>query len=255
MDIINAEKEFIKYTSNYDVNDTNIKRKIDHSIRVEKISSNLANKLNLKKEYAEIATLIGLLHDIGRFEQYRRYNLFSDYKTNLDHGDLGVEILKENNYLREYIEENSYDEIILKAIKNHNKFMIENNLNDEELLFCKLIRDSDKIDILFEAVTMFWENKTDIIEDSYLSQEIIDNFKMHKLIERKQEETVLDGVFDVIAFVFDINFKESFEIIKKEDYINKIIDRFTFKDLNTRKQVEELRKIANDFVEEKIKKG
>ena len=52
------------------------------------------------------------------------------------------------NYVIFEITDNIYlQEVILKAVKNHNKFEIENNLNDKELLFTKMIRDTDKIDI------------------------------------------------------------------------------------------------------------
>ena len=39
-----------------------------------------------------------------------------------------------------------YDNIIKKAIYNHNKYKIEENLNDVELLHRKIIRDADKLD-------------------------------------------------------------------------------------------------------------
>ena len=53
----------------------------------------------------------------------------------------------------------------------------------------------------------------------------------------------------VIAFIFDVNFNTSFQIIKEEDYINKILDRYELKDEYTKQKVEEIRKIANQYVE------
>ena len=40
-------------------------------------------------------------------------------------------------------------QVVYTAIKNHNKFVIESNLTERELLFSKLIRDADKLDILY----------------------------------------------------------------------------------------------------------
>ena len=54
--------------------------------------------------------------------------------------------------IRKYIENDKYDEIIRKAIKNHNKFEIEKRLTEKELIFAKIIRDADKIDIIYESV-------------------------------------------------------------------------------------------------------
>ena len=50
-------------------------------------------KLDLTQEEVEIASLIGLLHDIARFEQYTQYGTFKDLQS-IDHGNLGAEILK-----------------------------------------------------------------------------------------------------------------------------------------------------------------
>lgn len=58
-----------------------------------KISKRIAKGMKLTQEEIDIATLIGLLHDIARFEQYTKYHTFKDAES-IDHGDLGAEILK-----------------------------------------------------------------------------------------------------------------------------------------------------------------
>ena len=113
--------------------------------------------LNLDKENIELAKLIGLLHDIGRFEQIKQYNTFSD-KDSIDHGKLGVEILFKQGKIRNFIKSAKYDEIIKKAILNHNRKEIEKGLNPKELLHSKIIRDADKIDILY--IMTFEEKRT-----------------------------------------------------------------------------------------------
>ena len=42
-----------------------------------------------------IAEAVALLHDVGRFEQYKRYGTFNDRKS-VNHAALGVEIMKKN---------------------------------------------------------------------------------------------------------------------------------------------------------------
>ena len=49
-----------------------------------------------------------------------------------------------------------------------------------------------------------------------------------------------------------MNFKPSFEILKKENYINRILDRFNVKDEKTKIELEEIRKISNKYIEQKI---
>ena len=65
IDIEKAKQEFIVYTEKYDLQNENIKRKQEHSLRVMQISEKLAKMLGLSKEEIQLATLIGLLHDIG----------------------------------------------------------------------------------------------------------------------------------------------------------------------------------------------
>ena len=70
-----AKEEFIKYTGKFNLQDENIDRKQQHSLRVMKISNQLAKELELNEEQIQLATLIGLLHDIGRFKQYTEIGL------------------------------------------------------------------------------------------------------------------------------------------------------------------------------------
>lgn len=245
MNLEKAKDEFLKYTENYDLNNSNIFRKQTHSLRVMEISKQISEGLNLSQEEIELATLIGLLHDIARFEQYTKFKTFKDARS-VDHGDLGVEILDKD--IRKYIKTDKYDEIIKIAIKNHNKYAIENGLTKEQELFSKIVRDADKIDIIYEAIEMFWENQESEVENSKISREVVEQFKKQELINKLDKETLIDDVVSIIAFVFDINYDVSLQIIKNNNYINKIVDRFNLKDKKTKEELEEIRKIANEYI-------
>lgn len=246
LDIEKIKKEFIKYTENYNLRDEMLKNKQQHSIRVMEINRDIAIRLKLTQEEIDIATLIGLLHDIARFEQYKRYGTFKD-RESIDHGDYAIEILKTE--LRKYIETDQYDEIIKKAIKNHNKYEIEKGLTEKELVFAKMIRDADKIDIFYESVEIFWKGKEQIVEKSKITPYVLEQFKNKSQLKRGMgENTEINQIIFVIAFIFDINFEESFEIIRQKDYINKILNRYNMSDEQTKMQLEEIRKIANKYI-------
>ena len=245
-----AKKEFIKYTENYDLQNEHIRRKQEHSLRVMEISKQIAEGLNLLEEDIEIATLIGLLHDIARFDQYTQYKTFKDLKS-FDHGDFGAEILRKD--IARYIEYRDFDEIIIKAVENHNKFKIEEGLTPKQELFAKIVRDADKIDILYESVVMFWKDREQEVENSQISEEVIRQIKAYSPTMRKVEASPIDNIMRVIAFIFDLNFKESFQIIKREDYINRILDRYNFIDEYTKQKVDEIRKLANEYIEKGTK--
>ena len=249
IDIKKSKDEFMKYTNNYDIENENIERKIYHSLRVMEISKKIATNLGLENEKIELATLIGLLHDIGRFEQFKIYQTYSDLES-IDHGDLGADILKQNNFIRNFIKEAKYDEIILKSVQNHNKYKIADDLNKEEKLFCKIVRDADKIDILYEAIEIFWKKGREEIQNDLISDKVYNEFLNKKLIkkDKNMKKNGIDKLVLMLAFVFDINFYESLEILKKEDYLNKILNNFDFKRQDTKEKIENIRNVLNLYL-------
>ena len=249
IDIEKAKLEFDNYAKKYDMEDETINRKYYHTYRVMEISGEIAKSLNLSEEEVELAKVIGLLHDIARFEQYKKFQTFSDLKS-FEHGDYGAEILKKDSFIRKFVENNQYDSIIIKAVKNHNKFKIEEGLTQNELLYSKIVRDADKLDIYYEILTMFYKEPKEVNE---LENEIIDNNTLeqivkHETIVKKPNARSIDHFIIIICLIFDLNFKYSFEIMYKEDYINKIINKFDFKNQDTKDKMEKIKEELNNYI-------
>ena len=253
MNLENAKKEFEIFVQQYDLEYPKMKRKLKHSYRVMENTGKIAKSLNLNEEEIEKAKIIGLLHDIGHFETIQIKDILKEDKK-IDHGDYGVEILQKDNYIRRFIDQDKYDNIIFKAIKNHNKFKIEEGLSEEELLYAKIIRDADKLDIFYEGVEMFWTKPEEIeeVNNSKLSNKVVEAFNNNILIDRKDVLTKADGILSFIGFVFDINFKYDFEVLKKEDYINRILNKFRFKDKTTLNQMNQVRRTINEYIEKQL---
>ena len=75
-------------------------------------------------EDVELAELIGLLHDIGRFEQIRRFHSFEP--GTMDHAVFGAELLfGEEKLIRRFVEDDKFDELIDAAIRKHSDFKLE----------------------------------------------------------------------------------------------------------------------------------
>ena len=254
INIEKAESEFNNYVKNYDMDNVNINRKFFHSHRVKQIAEEIAKSLNLSEEEIKLAKLIGLLHDIARFEQYTRYQTFSDLKS-IDHGDFGVEILKQNNFIRKFIETDEYDNIIFNAIKNHNKFKIEDGLTEKELLYSKSVRDADKLDIYFEILTMFYQTPEDLeaVENGIITDEHMKQILKNEDIERKINQNKMDDFLLLLCFVFNYNFKYSFEIMYKEDYINRLLNRFDFKNQDTKEKIKIIKEELNNYIKLHLK--
>lgn len=252
IDIIKAKKAFKEYVKNYNPEDEKIKIKIAHIERVSQISKRLAENLKLRQEDIELAELIGLLHDIGRFEQARLYHTFVD-KDSINHGEYGAKILFEDGLIRNFIETDKYDEIIKLSIINHNRARIQDGLTERQNLHAKIIRDADKTDIFSVLTTgdkkAIWE-KADLSDD-IITDEIYREFIQDRTIDYKNRETSADILVSHFAYVYDFNFNESLKIIKENRYIEKLYIRFTFKDEKTMERYNEIYKTAKKYLEEK----
>ena len=212
------EKAFDNYINNYDLNDKKIKIKYKHSYKVENLMKELAIKLGLSKKEIEVSKTIGLLHDIGRFEQIKKTGLWSDVKTGIDHADESCVFLFDNNHIKDFYENEGYYEIINKSIKNHNKYIIDSNLNGKELFFAKMIRDMDKVDI-YRVISEEYSYEFDKNE---LSKKVLESFNSEKTINSKLIKTKSDSVLSFLAFIYDINYNESFIILRDSKNFEKI---------------------------------
>lgn len=243
------EEALENYIKNYDMDDPDINYKYYHSYRVMKNSSVLAEALNLSEQDKKIALIIGLYHDIGRFEQDKLYDTYNDNKT-FDHADYGVKILFEQNLIKQIPVEEKYYHIIEKAVKNHNKYQIEEGLSKDELLHVKIIRDSDKIDILYAASEKMLTKKALNYEDETfkISDEIKKQFYSKKTIKRSTKQgmkTNSEKALSYLALIFDLNFKQSAEYLLE----NKIIENF-YKVLKNKEKYQEYFTFAINYLKE-----
>ena len=83
---------FQDYTGHYNPDDPMIRHKIVHTLSVAGLSEKIAESLGLDAADVDFAWFLGLLHDIGRFEQVRRYGTFVDSQS-VDHADFGADLL------------------------------------------------------------------------------------------------------------------------------------------------------------------
>lgn len=192
---------FDEYVSNYNLNDPKIRLKYYHCLRVMKLNRKYAIALGFRKEDIELASLIGLLHDIGRFEQVRIYGSFNDLET-IDHADYSVEQLFDRGLIKTFWTDNADYEIIKFAIKNHNKYNIPKCNNERMLMHAKLIRDTDKLDIIY---LYGYLNEFNLKADSSeITEEVNNCIKNNISINRKYIKTNNDRLLVSFAFAFDI---------------------------------------------------
>ena len=238
---------FDNYIKNYDMNVKQIRYKYYHSYRVKELMIKLADILKLSDKEKEVSEVIGLLHDIGRFEQIRKSGDCSDVLSGIDHADESCIYLFDEGHIKDYYDDEKYYKIIEDAIKNHNKYEIDSNLKDKSLFFTKMIRDMDKIDI-FKVIT---DEYSYVYDKNEISKEVIDSFNSGKTIDSHIRNTETDNIYGYFAFIYDINFKESFEIIKNGKYIENLFSVIKVKE-DSINEFNNLKNKVLSYVDEKI---
>lgn len=203
---------------NYDLNDKLILAKYEHTKRVANLMVLLANRLNLDSNEMCLAYLIGLFHDLGRFYEATEFKAFKN--ISFDHANYSNKILFEDNFIEKFNIPDSLYEIIKKAVYYHNKKELVDDLKPLEELFCKMIRDIDKIDIIRVVSELYEEEFTTTpkfeLMDLYLNNKPIDL----RLIDNKSERTLLR-----LSFMKNLYFDKSKDILEKTGNINRYLSK------------------------------
>jgi putative nucleotidyltransferase with HDIG domain len=208
---------FKSYTKKFDFNTKGIKVKYGHSIKVYKESNLFIKKNDINNERdKKLINIIALFHDIGRFEQYTKYKTFNDY-ISIDHGKLGVDILRESKILDEEFNKEEI-EIIEIAIINHNKKDIEDGLNNRQMFHCKVIRDLDKLDI-YRVYLKYYNH-----DPEYIKKDFYDKLMTNNKIDYRNAKTNTDYAVLKLSWIYDFNFKYTLDRVLKKNYIEKIFD-------------------------------
>ena len=144
MNYNNAKEQFEKYLNSYDRDNGKVRLKIIHTYGVVHDMTEICKRMQLSDEDTELARIIALLHDIGRFEQLKRFDSFEP--TTMDHAAYGVQVLFEESMIRQFVPESTWDDIIHTAIARHSDFRLEGIQDERTLFHAKMIRDADKLD-------------------------------------------------------------------------------------------------------------
>lgn len=256
INLTKARAEFKKYVSGFDMNNSMISRKYSHSLSVadtsrkiaEYVKQNVDDSLNV-----DLAEMIGLLHDIGRFEQAKVYNTFKD-SMSCDHALLGVQILKSEDFIYNFLPQERYHETLFVAIYYHNKFKLPDGYDGTNMKQARIIRDSDKLDILRLATQRDFNDLYGIndIRDQYISEATFSQFMSGTQCLRTNLKNEMDDWVNMISFIFDMYYPKTFEILREEGYIDKLLTRIDT--AHNHSKIETMREAANQYIDLRLGK-
>ena len=246
MSMVNREqvvKAFKDYISKYNPENPKIKLKIDHTYRVADLAETIAKDINASED---MAWLCGMLHDIGRFEQIKRYNTFSDAKS-VDHAVLGADILFTDGLIEKVCPDLDKDEmrILEKAIRNHSAYRIEPGLSSEDLIYSNILRDADKIDIFRVNCDTPMEDiynvTTDDLRASPVSEEVKECFRNRTAVLRSLKKYPADYVVGHICLIFELVYPISLTIAKEQGYVESLLS-FESDNLDTKEWFDQMKR-------------
>lgn len=226
-----AREYFDSYYLKHKSDDLTIQKSIDlkknHTLRVVENMEKLTKALFLNEEQKNIAEVIALFHDAGRFPQYTKYGTFNDEESE-DHAQLSVTAIESAAFFAE-IDETS-QQIIKTAILNHSKIQVPKLEEEQMLLFCQLLRDADKLDVWAMVTNQFRDKSNDDMKiimynlpnQNQVSDKIVKAIQLEKLAKKEDMKTMNDFRLMLMSWVFDLNFKASFNILNQNRYIEKI---------------------------------
>ena len=272
--VINA---FAEYVRNYDPSDEKIKLKIDHTYRVAGLCQRIAESLGLSEPDVDIAWLLGMLHDIGRFEQIRRFGTFNDVQS-VDHAEFGADLLFKEGLIRKfaegYYEEcelarsgNEEAEQIIKnnehhnkdtgllemAIRQHNKYRVKEDLTERQRMFCDILRDADKVDI-FKVnadipMEIIYDVTTEELKNGIITKEVLESFYKKETVLKSVRRSAVDHIVGHISLLFELVYKESYRQAKEQGYVYKLLDfKSDVPEVNA--EFDNMRKYVDEFLME-----
>ena len=230
MDFEHVKAVFEEYLNGYDRENDKVKLKIVHTYGV-----------------------IALLHDIGRFEQLKRFNSFE--ADTMDHATYGVQVLFEEGMIRQFIEEDTWDDVIRTAIAKHSDYELTGITDERTLLHARLIRDADKLDNcrvkLEDAMETLLDLSADEVGKYAISPKVREDAFAGKCICSKDRRTPMDYWVSYVAYFYDLNFRETLDIVAEEQYVKRIIGRVPYTNEQTKKTMEELERQLTEYVRRK----
>jgi len=208
-----------------------VKLKIDHSLRVAAEARAITAELGGDTGAQCLSEAAGLLHDIGRFDQFRRYATFSDARS-VNHGECGYTFLCDHDLLADLT--SSEREAILLAVRLHNRRQLPADLSPTLQPLAALIRDVDKLDIFYVVSNAISSGEIhrhpeillDVPWDAPLSSEVIAAVAAGQPVPYTLLHSMSDFRFAQLGWVYDIKHTPVLQRLVARGYLAELQDLF-----------------------------
>lgn len=203
----------------------NINLKVEHTHKVCEVMAQLTAGEGISPNECLLAGAVALLHDVGRFPQYRRWRTFRDSISD-NHARLGVAVIREQKLLDDLPPEERL--MIEEAVRFHNLLSAPARLKSSTDLFVRLIRDADKLDIwrVFADLFLTPEHERasaallDLPDSDVVTAACVAALANRQIVRLDTVACVNDFRLLLMSWIFDLNFKSSFQLLQCRGYFD-----------------------------------
>lgn len=242
-----AGEAFEAFLASYDLTNKDIEMKRIHTMHVAENCRNIAYVEGLDPD---LAWLIGLLHDIGRFPQLSQYDTFWDLAS-MDHAEAGAELLFGSRKLIDrFIDSREADSVIESAVRYHSAYRLPEDLSEEQKAYCLLLRDADKIDIF----RVFHERPPHEIyrcgREEFLEQKItepvMDAIRSGSTVKHALKTCPADRYAGILSLIFELHYASSKELAEQRGDYEKLFT-VPFRNPVMTEQMREIRALSQQM--------
>ncbi len=205
----------------------NIQMKVEHTWRVVSCMQEIAEGERLNENEKLLALSIALLHDVGRFYQYRRWRTYRDSESD-NHARLSLEVIR-----REGLLENISDEerlIIEEAVLFHNLLSLPEKYSSPSDFFIRLIRDADKLDIWKVVIENYRLPEAErasavglgLPDLPEVTADCLNALAEGRIVQLNKTRFLNDFRLLQISWVYDLNFDTTRRLLLEREYLQQL---------------------------------
>lgn len=205
---------------------SNMALKLDHCLRVFQEAEAIV--VGERLDSAQVALWAALFHDVGRFLQYARFGTFDDRKS-VDHGRLGVRVLKERGFLQPL--QPSREKAVLAAIILHNRRFLPKHLPSQIAIPAKVVRDADKLDIFMVVLAHLRPNArpNNVVtlglrdDPTAYSEAMVSQVLSGQLADYAKMVWTNDFRLLLCSWIYDLNFATSKRAVLQRGFVDELL--------------------------------
>lgn len=205
----------------------NIRMKVEHTWRVVACMEEISKGERLNEKERLLALSIALLHDVGRFYQYRRWRTYRDSESD-NHARLSLEVIKREGLLKDLSEEERL--IIEEAVLFHNLLNLPEKYSSPTDFFIRLIRDADKLDIWKVVIENYRLPEAErasavglgLPDLPEVTMDCLNALAEGKIVQLSQTKFLNDFRLLQISWVYDLNFETTRKLLLEREYLQQL---------------------------------